>query len=72
MRQQTPGEGPTRLEHVRASSRLARVLETHRGERHMIAIRGPFSQCGEKDTLWRMVQRTIEDLFLQRVGTTRG
>jgi len=40
MRQQTPGEGPTRLEHVRASSRLARVLETHRGERHMIAIRG--------------------------------
>jgi nanoRNase/pAp phosphatase (c-di-AMP/oligoRNAs hydrolase) len=40
MKQQAPGEGPTGTGHVRASARLAQVLETHRGERHMIAIRG--------------------------------
>ncbi len=29
---------------------------------------GPFAHCGDRDLLWRMVQGTIEDLFLKKVG----
>jgi nanoRNase/pAp phosphatase (c-di-AMP/oligoRNAs hydrolase) len=32
---------------------------------------GPFSQCGDRDLLWRMVQRTIEDLFFKKIGIAR-
>lgn len=32
---------------------------------------GPFAHCGDKEVLWRMVQRTIEDLFFQRIGINR-
>jgi nanoRNase/pAp phosphatase (c-di-AMP/oligoRNAs hydrolase) len=30
---------------------------------------GPFSRCGDRELLWKMVQRTIEDLFVSKVGT---
>lgn len=30
---------------------------------------GPFAHCGDRDLLWRMVQRTVEDLFLKKVGS---
>jgi nanoRNase/pAp phosphatase (c-di-AMP/oligoRNAs hydrolase) len=29
---------------------------------------GPFAHCGDRELLWRMVQRTIEDLFLNKIG----
>lgn len=32
---------------------------------------GPFSHCGDKDILWRMIQRTVEDLFFKKVGISR-
>jgi nanoRNase/pAp phosphatase (c-di-AMP/oligoRNAs hydrolase) len=32
---------------------------------------GPFSRCGDRDLLWRMVQRTIEDLFFNKIGISR-
>ena len=32
---------------------------------------GPFSHCGDRDLLWRMVQRTIEDLFFNKIGVAR-
>ncbi|MEO1170914.1 MAG: bifunctional oligoribonuclease/PAP phosphatase NrnA [Myxococcota bacterium] len=32
---------------------------------------GPFSRCGDRDLLWRMVQRTIEDIFFNKIGITR-
>ncbi|KAK1548381.1 hypothetical protein Q3G72_000471 [Acer saccharum] len=32
---------------------------------------GPFASCGDRDLLWRMVQRTIEDLFFDKVGISR-
>ncbi len=32
---------------------------------------GPFSHCGDRDLLWRMVQRTIEDLFFRKIGIAR-
>ena len=32
---------------------------------------GPFAHCGEKELLWKMVQRTIEDLFFQKIGINR-
>lgn len=32
---------------------------------------GPFASCGDKDLLWRMVQRTIEDLFFNKIGAAR-
>ena len=31
---------------------------------------GPFVHCGDRDLLWRMVQRTIEDLFMNKIGMT--
>ncbi len=32
---------------------------------------GPFAQCGDRDLLWQMVQRTIEDLFFHKIGINR-
>jgi nanoRNase/pAp phosphatase (c-di-AMP/oligoRNAs hydrolase) len=32
---------------------------------------GPFAHCGDRDLLWRMVQRTIEDLFFKKIGVAR-
>jgi nanoRNase/pAp phosphatase (c-di-AMP/oligoRNAs hydrolase) len=32
---------------------------------------GPFAHCGDRDLLWRMVQRTIEDLFFNKIGISR-
>jgi nanoRNase/pAp phosphatase (c-di-AMP/oligoRNAs hydrolase) len=32
---------------------------------------GPFAQCGDRELLWRMVQRTIEDLFFKKIGIAR-
>ena len=32
---------------------------------------GPFASCGDRDLLWRMVQRTIEDLFFNKIGISR-
>jgi nanoRNase/pAp phosphatase (c-di-AMP/oligoRNAs hydrolase) len=32
---------------------------------------GPFANCGDKDILWKMVQRTVEDLFFQKIGINR-
>ena len=32
---------------------------------------GPFTSCGDRDLLWRMVQRTIEDLFFNKIGINR-
>jgi hypothetical protein len=32
---------------------------------------GPFACCGDRDLLWRMVQRTIEDLFFNKIGISR-
>jgi nanoRNase/pAp phosphatase (c-di-AMP/oligoRNAs hydrolase) len=32
---------------------------------------GPFAACGDRDLLWRMVQRTIEDLFFNKIGISR-
>jgi len=32
---------------------------------------GPFAHCGDRDLLWKMVQRTIEDLFFQKIGINR-
>lgn len=32
---------------------------------------GPFAHCGDKELLWKMVQRTIEDLFFQKIGINR-
>jgi hypothetical protein len=32
---------------------------------------GPFSHCGDRDLLWRMVQRTVEDLFFNKIGISR-
>lgn len=29
---------------------------------------GPFAHCGDRDLLWNMVQRTIEDQFMNKVG----
>lgn len=29
---------------------------------------GPFAHCGDRELLWQTVQRTIEDLFLNKVG----
>jgi nanoRNase/pAp phosphatase (c-di-AMP/oligoRNAs hydrolase) len=31
---------------------------------------GPFAHCGDRDLLWRMVQRTVEDLFMNKIGMT--
>lgn len=33
---------------------------------------GPFANCGDKEVLWKMVQRTIEDLFFQKIGINRS
>ena len=32
---------------------------------------GPFASCGDRDLLWRMAQRTIEDLFFNKIGISR-
>jgi nanoRNase/pAp phosphatase (c-di-AMP/oligoRNAs hydrolase) len=32
---------------------------------------GPFAQCGDRDLLWRVAQRTIEDLFFKKIGIAR-
>ena len=32
---------------------------------------GPFAQCGDRDLLWRATQRTIEDLFFNKIGIAR-
>ncbi|OGR09594.1 MAG: hypothetical protein A2341_16480 [Deltaproteobacteria bacterium RIFOXYB12_FULL_58_9] len=32
---------------------------------------GPFAHCGDRDLLWSMVQRTIEDLFFNKIGINR-
>lgn len=32
---------------------------------------GPFAHCGDRDLLWRMAQRTIEDLFFKKIGIAR-
>ncbi|MEE8409876.1 MAG: DHH family phosphoesterase [Myxococcota bacterium] len=32
---------------------------------------GPFARCGDRELLWRMVQRTIEDLFFNKIGISR-
>ncbi len=32
---------------------------------------GPFASCSDRDLLWRVVQRTVEDLFFNKVGITR-
>ncbi len=32
---------------------------------------GPFAHCSDRDLLWGMVQRTIEDLFFNKIGITR-
>lgn len=32
---------------------------------------GPFAHCGDRDLLWRVVQRTIEDLFFNKIGVNR-
>ena len=32
---------------------------------------GPFAHCGDRDLLWSMVQRTIEDLFFNKIGISR-
>lgn len=32
---------------------------------------GPFASCGDRDLLWRMVQRTVEDLFFNKIGISR-
>lgn len=31
---------------------------------------GPFASCGDRDLLWKMVQRTVEDLFMNKIGAT--
>lgn len=31
---------------------------------------GPFSRCSDRDLLWRLTQRTIEDLFFAKIGTS--
>ena len=33
---------------------------------------GPFAACGDRDLLWRTVQRTIEDLFFNKIGINRS
>lgn len=33
---------------------------------------GPFAHCGDRDLLWKMVQRTIEDLFMNKIGLSEG
>ncbi|MCK5688535.1 DHH family phosphoesterase [Myxococcota bacterium] len=33
---------------------------------------GPFAKCGDRDLLWRMTQRTVEDLFFNKIGTDRN
>ena len=32
---------------------------------------GPFAHCGDRDLLWRVVQRTVEDLFFNKIGVNR-
>ena len=32
---------------------------------------GPFASCSDKELLWRVVQRTIEDLFFNKIGINR-
>jgi len=32
---------------------------------------GPFAHCGDRDLLWRVAQRTIEDLFFNKIGVSR-
>jgi nanoRNase/pAp phosphatase (c-di-AMP/oligoRNAs hydrolase) len=32
---------------------------------------GPFAHCSDRDLLWSMVQRTIEDLFFNKIGINR-
>ncbi|MBN1961688.1 MAG: DHH family phosphoesterase [Deltaproteobacteria bacterium] len=34
-------------------------------------ILGPFSQCSDRDLLWKTTQRTIEDLFFNKIGIAR-
>lgn len=33
---------------------------------------GPFVHCGDKELLWNMVQRTVEDLFMNKIGMTEA
>ena len=33
---------------------------------------GPFASCGDRELLWRTVQRTIEDLFFNKIGISRS
>lgn len=43
-----------------------------RTEKGAFKIRlGPFARCGDGDLLWRMVQRTIEDVFFNKIGASR-
>jgi nanoRNase/pAp phosphatase (c-di-AMP/oligoRNAs hydrolase) len=32
---------------------------------------GPFESCGDRELLWRVVQRTIEDRFFNKIGISR-
>ena len=32
---------------------------------------GPFSNCGDRELLWHMVQRTVEDIFFNKIGVSR-
>lgn len=33
---------------------------------------GPFAHCGDRELLWNMVQRTIEDLFMNKIGLSES
>ncbi|MCU0690839.1 MAG: hypothetical protein MUF54_05495, partial [Polyangiaceae bacterium] len=33
---------------------------------------GPFAHCGDRELLWRMVRRTLEDLFFEKIGINRN
>jgi nanoRNase/pAp phosphatase (c-di-AMP/oligoRNAs hydrolase) len=32
---------------------------------------GPFASCADRELLWSMVKHSIEDLFFEKIGTTR-
>lgn len=32
---------------------------------------GPFANCGDRELLWKTVQRTVEDLFFNKIGINR-
>lgn len=32
---------------------------------------GPFARCGDRELLWRMVQRIVEDIFFNKIGVSR-